>query len=49
MQEVDLEQQEAYNAYYVQKAIAVIRKIRSESEVHDQWGNGEATLAGAVL
>jgi hypothetical protein len=43
LQEVDLEQQEAYNAYYVQKAIAVIRKIHSESEVHDQWGNGEAT------
>lgn len=43
LQDVDLEQQEAYNAYYVQKAIAVIRKIHSESEVHDQWGNGEAT------
>lgn len=41
--EIDLVQQEAYNAYYVQKAIAVIRKIHSESEVHDQWGNGEAT------
>ncbi len=27
----------------MQKAIAVIRKIHSESEVHDQWGNGEAT------
>lgn len=43
LQEVDLEQQEAYNAYYVQKAIAVVRKIHTESEVHDQWGNGEAT------
>ncbi|MGB4413495.1 MAG: hypothetical protein WBI53_01215 [Paludibacter sp.] len=43
LQDIDLEQQEAYNAYYVQKAIAVIRKIHSESEVHDQWGNGEAT------
>jgi hypothetical protein len=43
LQDVDLDQQEAYNAYYVQKAIAAIRKIHSESEVHDQWGNGEAT------
>jgi len=43
LQEIDLEQQEAYNAYYVQKAIAVVRKIHTESEVHDQWGNGEAT------
>lgn len=43
MQDVDLEQQEAFNAYYVQKAIAVIRKIHSESEVRDQWENGEAT------
>jgi len=42
-QDIDIEQQEAYNAYYVQKAIAVIRKVHSESEVHDQWGNGEAT------
>ena len=41
--EVDIVQQEAYNAYYVQKAIALIRKIQTESEVHDQWGNGEAT------
>ena len=36
-------QQEAYNAYYVQKAIALIRKIQSESEVHDSWSNGPAT------
>ena len=36
-------QQEAYNAYYVQKAIALIRKIQHESEVHDSWGNGIAT------
>ncbi len=36
-------QQEAYNAYYVQKAIALIRKIQHESEVHDAWGNGIAT------
>ena len=37
------DQQEAYNAYYVQKAIALIRKIQQESEVHDQWAAGEAT------
>lgn len=37
------EQQEAYNAYYVHKAIALIRKIHSESEVHDSWSNGPAT------
>lgn len=37
------EQQEAYNAYYVQKAIALIKKIQSESEVHDAWSNGPAT------
>lgn len=36
-------QQEAFNAYYVQKAIALIRKIHHESEVHDAWGNGPAT------
>lgn len=40
---VDSARQEAYNAYYVHKAIAQIRKIHSESEVHDQWANGEAT------
>lgn len=39
----DVEQQEAYNAYYVQKAMNLLRKIQIESEVHDQWGNGEAT------
>ena len=39
----DIEQQEAYNAYYVQKAMNLLRKIQVESEVHDQWGNGEAT------
>lgn len=36
-------QREAYNSYYVQKAISLIRKIHSESEVHDQWGYGDAT------
>lgn len=39
----DTIRQEAYNAYYVQKAIARIKKIHSESEVHDQWSNGDAT------
>ena len=39
----DVEQQEAYNDYYVQKAMNRLRKIQVESEVHDQWGNGEAT------
>lgn len=43
MEEIDDRQQEAYSAYYVQKAIARIRKIQTESEVHDQWGLGEAT------
>lgn len=37
------ERQEAINNYYVQKAIALIRKIHSVSEVRDSWGNGEAT------
>lgn len=39
----EIEQQEAYNAYNVQKAMARLRKIQLESEVHDQWANGEAT------
>ena len=39
----DVKQQEVYNAYYVQKAMNLLRKIQVESEVHDQWGNGEAT------
>lgn len=43
METIDVIQQEAYNAYYVQKAIALIQKIQRESEVYDQWGNGEAT------
>lgn len=36
-------QQEAFSQYYIQKAIALIRKIQKESEVHDQWSNGSAT------
>lgn len=42
-QALEFEQQEAYNAYNVQKAMARLRKIQLESEVHDQWANGEAT------
>jgi len=37
------ETREAINNYYVQKAIALIRKIQKESEVHDSWSNGAAT------
>ncbi len=43
LNEQETVQQDAYNTYYVQKAIALIRKIHKESEVKDQWGNGEAT------
>lgn len=39
----EIEKQEVINAYYVQKAIALIRKIHTVSEVNDSWGNGEAT------
>ena len=35
--------QEIYSQYYVQKAMNLLRKIQRESEVCDQWGNGEAT------
>lgn len=38
-----IEKQEAINNYYVQKAIALIRKIHTVSEVNDSWSNGEAT------
>lgn len=37
------EQQEVYNEYYVKKAIGIIKKIHSKSEVHDEWSNGYAT------
>lgn len=39
----DTRQQEAYNTYYVQKAIMQIRKMQAESEVHDEWSKGKAT------
>ena len=32
-----------FNAYLVQKAMNQIRKMYSDSEVKDQWANGEAT------
>lgn len=37
------EQNEAYSDYQVQKAMNMIRKMYNESEVKDQWANGEAT------
>ena len=43
LSEEDVEKQEVINAYYVQKAISLIRKTHKESEVKDQWGIGEAT------
>lgn len=33
----------AFNAYLVQKAINLIKKIYTESEIKDQWSNGDAT------
>ncbi|MCM1310948.1 MAG: hypothetical protein NC301_07995 [Bacteroides sp.] len=39
----DTDQQEAYNNYYIQKAISLIRRIQQESEVHDAWSNAPAT------
>lgn len=41
--EADVEQQEHFNQYQIHKAMALLRKIQIESEVHDQWANGEAT------
>ncbi len=38
-----IEQNEAYSDYQVQKAMNMIRKMYQESEVKDQWSNGEAT------
>ena len=37
------ETENPYNEYLIQKAMNQIRKMYSESEVKDQWGNGEAT------
>ena len=36
-------QNEAYLDYQVQKAMNIIRKMYLESEIKDQWANGEAT------
>lgn len=33
----------AFNAYLVRKAMSQIKKMYSESEVKDQWANGDAT------
>ena len=43
------EKQEAINTYYVQKAIALLKKIQTGSEVHDAWSNGEATHAHHIF
>ena len=43
LNEEDLEKQEIINSYYIQKAINLIRKTHKESEVRDQWANGDAT------
>ena len=37
------EKENPYNDYLIQKAITAIRKLYTESEVKDQWANGEAT------
>ena len=37
------EQNESYSDYQVQKALKMIKKMYVESEVKDQWANGEAT------
>ena len=37
------EQLEIFTSYYVGKAIKLIRKLHYVSEVHDKWGDGEAT------
>lgn len=37
------EKENPYNDYLIQKAMTAIRKLYTESEVKDQWANGEAT------
>lgn len=39
----EMKQQEAYDAYQVNKAIKLLHKIQYDSEVRDQYANGEAT------
>lgn len=41
--EQDIVQGTAFNNYLVQKALNQIKKMYLESEVQDQWANGEAT------
>ncbi len=41
--EDDKEKESYINNYYIQKAINQVRKLETSSEVHDTWGNGEAT------
>ncbi len=43
------EKQEVINMYYVQKAITLLKKIQTGSEVHDAWSNGEATHAHHIF
>lgn len=42
-EELMMEQNLAYSDYMVQKAMNMIRKMYRESEVKDQWANGDAT------
>ncbi|MBO7496292.1 MAG: hypothetical protein J6T98_07040 [Salinivirgaceae bacterium] len=39
----EIRQQEEYDAYQVTKAMNMLRKIQNESEVKDQYANGDAT------
>ena len=39
----ELQQQEAYDAYQVRRAVNKLKEIQIESEVRDQYGRGEAT------
>ncbi|MBR3546072.1 MAG: hypothetical protein IKN86_00730, partial [Bacteroidaceae bacterium] len=39
----EISQQEAYDGYQVTKAMNLLRKIQVDSEVSDQYANGEAT------
>ena len=39
----EIKQQEEYDAYQVTKAMNLLRKIQIESEVKDQYANGDAT------
>lgn len=44
-----MQQNEAYSDYIVQKAMSIIRKMYKESEVKDQWANGEATAVHHIF